>query len=318
MQYFKVLSRMSALAIGALALGLVVAAIGVAVVGDSGLALVSDEPTLFELFARIALAVGIGLWAVALLWLGKVPRTTSWGLKPQLFFAVYGAGVIASLLDPSNAVRAELNVIRYPTALVLTIAGALFLFSALSERRPLILRLAIGALGTLLILAATDEIFQLHEELRTGDAGSVNGAIPIDGQDLATLVVAVAGISVAFAVRHFLRTAVNRGFKPVEDRIISAADYFLAAGLVFLLAMLLDTFDVVLTDAAAWCLATVLPPDHMIFGEGRLDGYTEYFANSLEEFLEYGAAILLLATAYITSLGKPAPAAVTPPSSSAP
>ncbi|WP_162651292.1 hypothetical protein [Lentilitoribacter sp. Alg239-R112] len=43
----------------------------------------------------------------------------------------------------------------------------------------------------------------------------------------------------------------------------------------------------------------VLSPDHILFVGQTLNGYVETLTNSVEEFLEYAAAVLLLSPAMV-------------------
>lgn len=282
-----------------LVFGILLAAFALYLIFATGLDDWFDAFHLYELFARIAIFVALVGFAAALIRTSSIPQRTEYGLRVYIILAIYCAGVLAALLDPFSPIREELNVIRYPTAIVLIIAGILFVRAALLVQRHVVLRVFSAGLGLLLIAAAMDEIFQFHERLSEVDDTYLNEATGISNQDMSTLFVALAGIIVALITRRIVRSFAKHGVLGAGGREVAASDLFLAAGIAFLAAMLLDTFDVVFTDIARAALLPILSQDHAQFVRQELNGYVETLANSVEELLEYAAAVLLLSTAIV-------------------
>lgn len=193
-----------------------------------------------------------------------------------------------------------MNFIRYPTAIVLTVSGLLLLRAALIRNRHVMLRVLSGGLGALLIVAAADEILQLHERLAVVvGSGYFNETTGISTQDMSTFLVAVAGILVASIAHRIVRSFAERGVLGVGGREVAAAELFLAAGVAFLSAMLLDTFDDVFAGTARAGISLILPEGHTLISGQDLNSYFILLANSIEEILEFTAAVILLSMALV-------------------
>lgn len=277
--------------------GILIAAFALNLAFTTGLADGLEIHHLHELFARIVIVVALAGLAISIIRAPNIPQRTDYELRVHFMLAIYAAGVLLALLDPFSQIRNELNVIRYPTALVLTIAGALLAHSSLTAQRHIVLRVSSGGLGMLLIAAAADEILEFHERLGGMNDMYLNKATGISSADMSTLFVAMAGILVALMTRRMVRYFAKRGIFGADGREVAAADLFMAAGIAFLVAMLLDTFDTVFSNMARLGLSQVLSEGHTIFSGQALNGYVETLANSIEELLEFAAAILLLSTA---------------------
>lgn len=299
MVFSRVTGRLGVFAVVSLIIGVIVSVGLLAAMAALGIADRLQAIHLHEIFARTALAVVVVILLIAVLRSPDIPRRGAYGSNVRVLLAIYGVGVAAALLDPFNAIRNEMNVIRYPTAIVLTVAGVLLVRAALAARRHLVLRLAAGGLGLVLVAAAADEILQLHENLnKTGDT-SLSQATGLETQDLATLLVAMSGIVIAWLVRRVIRNLAARGTFGLGGREVAASDLFLAAGIAFLAAMMLDSFDTVVSSLTRAGLSPFLGQDHALMQGLSLHAYVETLANSLEEFLEFGSAVLLLATAIV-------------------
>lgn len=284
-----------------LIVGIAAAIFVINLVLTTGLAGNPNVNHLHELFARFAIVLALVGFAIAIFQAPSIPKRTDYGLHVHVMFAIFGAGAMIALLDPFSQIWNEFNLIRYPTAIVLTTAGFLLVRTALIRQRHVLLRLLSGGLGLLLVLAAVDEIFELHEQITVSDDTYFNDAIGVSTQDLSTLFVAVAGIVVAAIAHRLVRMFAKRGLLGAGGREVAAADLFLAAGIAFLAAMLLDSFDGVFANTARSVLSLFLPENHAFIVEKKPDGYFETLANSIEEFLEYAAAVLLLSTALVFS-----------------
>ena len=296
--YSKSTVIIGAITLVCLLIGAALAVLTLHLVFTTGLADRLEVHHLRELFARIGLSVALAGFAVAVYFTPGIPKQTDHGLNIYLMFGIFAAGVILAMLDPFNPIRDEYNFIRYPTAVVLVTAGTLLLHTAFVNPRHIVLKILAGALGGLLILAAGDEILQFHESVTIADETYLSEATGISSQDFTTLFVALIGIVVAVLARRLVRVFAQRSILGAGNREVAAADLFLAAGIAFLLAMLLDTFDDVLNTTGQNFLTFILPNSPLL-ATGELDSYFETLANSTEEFLEYTAAIMLLSTALV-------------------
>ncbi len=291
-------------AVFSLAIGTFLAALFLNLVLITGLADGLHPNYYYELFTRIALVVVLLMIATFIIRTFEIPKRSEYGLPVKIMLLVYGLGVLAALLDPFNPIRSEPNFIRYPTSVVLGTAGAFLFYAALSPQRHLVLRVLSVGLGALLITAGIDEIWQLHERMTAANDTLIKEKTGIGSQDLVTLVVAVVGSLVALIARRIVRAFAVRGVLGIGGREVAASDLFLAAGVVFLAAMMLDTFDVVFSSLAHTVFSIFLPENHSLFAGESLKGYVEALANSIEELLEYAAAVLLLSTAIVFHFDK--------------
>ena len=128
-------SRASLIAVVAtgisLVFGILLAAFAVNLVFATGLADGLEKHHLHELLARIAIVVALTGLAIVIIRAPDIPQRTDYGLRVDIMLAVYGAGALIALLDPFSQIRNELNIIRYPTAIVLVTAGVLLARSSL-------------------------------------------------------------------------------------------------------------------------------------------------------------------------------------------
>ena len=296
--FSRVTLGVAKVALLSLAMGIVVSGLIQLLLFSSGIASKLQPFHLHELFTSVAILVVFVAVAIFVVRSSEIPTRNEFGLRIHGMWAIYGLGVCLALLDPFHGIKQELNVIRYPTALVLTFAGWLLLRTVFSERH-LVLKLAGAGLGLLLIAAAADEILQLHERLKTTRDSAINQATGLESQDLGTLFVAVTGILVAIIARRVVGAFAGRGVFGIDGREIAATDFFLAAGLAFLAAMTLDSFDTVLTAVAREIFSVFISGEHPLTTGSEIGDYVETLANSIEEFLEYGAAVMLLCTAIV-------------------
>lgn len=248
-----------------------------------------------ELFARAFLAVAVLCFSVILIRKG-IWRKVIAGPKWLRLLAVAGIlGMASATLDPLHSISHEYNVIRYWTAGFLTWGGVALIAAAIVRSYSLLYRILAAALGALGLLAAFDELFELHEALGNSMSGQVPSSVPVNSQDLTTLSVAVVGFFcaiVGFLAIRVLDRFPNYRLAP-GARL--SAKLFIGACLVFLCAMLLDSFDVYLER---WMNIALLG----LLGEGsRVHSFLDAqdliirVSNCLEEFLELGSAALLVA-----------------------
>lgn len=261
---------------------------------------VSIEHLLFvetfkELFARLFL-IWIMLFFYIPLLVSKTVRsrfmTERWHLILLVLFALGAAFAVG---DPIHLVREEYNWIRYWTAGALGIAAVTSVLNSLSNAHRLLDRLLGGAFGLLLGAAAGDELFQLHE---LGDS-KLDVFLPSDSQlaggDMVTLAVAALGavaVGVAVLAWRFLPWAKAL----LLERRYRRAGSLLALGIFcFSVAMMLDSFDWYLEQLVDQLRATILGRS------GTNDvplwlgvNNAKQAANSLEELLEYLAALCFL------------------------
>lgn len=102
-------------------------------------------------------------------------------------------------------------------------------------------------LGILLVLAAASETRMPHERLEDVGRSLESDATPVSTQDLPTLLVALVAISLALVAVNVVKHLKTRGLFDTTDRDVLAAKLITAA-VKFLAAMLLDTFDDMVTD----------------------------------------------------------------------
>ena len=209
----------------------------------------------------------------------------------------FAVGSLFAIGDPLHYIHDEENLIRYWTSGVLGAAGALSVVSSLSAAYRPIDRLFGASFGLVLIAAAGDELFQYHESVGDKYEASLPSTAGTSGQDLLTLGVAGLGVAATAMVILIWRFAPQRMSFVSEPRYRWAFLFFVLAVLTFASAMVLDTFDWVLED-----LADVVRP-----GGSGSSGANEVplwlaennfarVANSLEELLEYLAALFFLMT----------------------
>ncbi|NKB55832.1 MAG: hypothetical protein GKS00_05805 [Alphaproteobacteria bacterium] len=267
-----------------------------------------DENFDRELFSRIFV-----LWLlfpVSILFL-KNERAKSYFISQRrhlVMFALFWLGAFFAVADPMHSMRSEGNWIRYWTAGVLISAGIVAIWNSFSRKHLLLDRLFGAAFGLLLIAAAGDELFQFHEST----ADSVGRFLPagsvVSGQDAPTLAVGVVGfvgLCACLLVGRIVPWTRHFFLDPRYRRTL----FLLFIGVtIFLTAMMLDTFD--------WYLESMIEPIRSTFmgwsGLGEVPHWIgkqnlAQAANSLEELLEYMAAIsffMAIATAFsIKALG---------------
>ncbi len=201
---------------------------------------------------------------------------------------VFWLGLLSALGDPFHGVFREYNWIRYWTAGALILAGVIGLENALAYREIPIARVIGGCLGTLLLLAGGDEMFELHEKFDTIATASM-------GQDLPTFAAAVAAVAV-LAVLLVLYQRAPRILSDMRGpRFTLPIMLFVFAVVSFAAAMMLDTFDRPLALSAD---AIGLPNGYhtlvtgVVFWHYLID--VRVVTYSLEEVLEYLSAVCLM------------------------
>jgi len=248
-----------------------------------------------ELFSRIFLFFLLSFSCFPLVFSKKLRdrvRRERWILILVTLFAL---GSLFAIGDPLNYVNSEENWIRYWTAGALVAAGAMSVVSSLSAVHRPVDRLFGLSFGLLLIAAAGDELFQLHENLGSKYRDSLPSPAGTTVQDLLTLGVAGLGVVAIAMVVLIWRFAPQRMNFISEQRYRRTFLFFVLAVLTFASAMMLDTFDWVLEDLADQVRTAVsgssdpsdLPLWLAVSNFARL-------ANSLEELLEYLAALFFL------------------------
>lgn len=259
-----------------------------------------------ELVARVFLLLLAALLSV--LWLRD---RGGWRLPDRwqiIALLLAWLGLLFAVADPAHRVLAEANWIRYWTSGVLFAAGMIGLWHSMKGSELLLARLIGLGLGSLLILAAADEIFQLHETLgatmeRSGAAAGLSAR-----QDLPTLLVA-AGAVLGFGLLLVLYRWTPRLLADIRSPRFALPMILLGLAVVtFATAMVLDSFDRHLIALAA---ATGLPQGYeTIVPEAPFWHYLldiSVLANSLEEILEHFSAVCLLMTMgslfFVTRLG---------------
>jgi H+/Cl- antiporter ClcA len=177
----------------------------------------------------------------------------------------------------------------------LGIAGAISVLSSLSSAHRLPDRLFGGFFGLLLVAAAVDELFEFHEHSGQQIDMILPSESQLTGQDMVTLGIAVFGVVaavMAVLVVRFMPWAKNL---ILERRYRRTFSLFVLAVLTFLTAMTLDSFDWYLELLANQLRTTILghsgtnevPPWLGVMNMTQA-------ANSLEELLEYLAALFFL------------------------
>ena len=107
------------------------------------------------------------------------------------------------------------------------------------------------AQGILLVLAAASENRMPHERLEDVGRALENDATPVSSQDLPTLLVglvALVAISVSPIAVNVVQHLKTRRLFDTTDRDVLAAKLITAVRVTFLAAMLLDTFDDMVTE----------------------------------------------------------------------
>ena len=104
------------------------------------------------------------------------------------------------------------------------------------------------ALGILLVLAAASETRMPHERLEDVGRSLASDATPVSNQDLPTLLVALVAISFALIAVNVVQHLKTRGLFDTTDRDVLAAKLITAVRVTFLAAVLLDTFDDMVTE----------------------------------------------------------------------
>ena len=149
------------------------------------------------------------------------------------------------------------------------------------------------------MLAAASETRMLHERLEDVGRSLESDATPVSSQDLPTLLVALVAIPVGLIAVNVIKRLKTRGLFETTDRDLLAAKVIAAARVTFLAAMLLDTFDDMVTDLAWSTLPHVFFDNHVLVAGAKLDGFAKSLCNTTEEILEYGAAVLPLSGAKV-------------------
>lgn len=200
--------------------------------------------------------------------------------SPMIRALILLAGIAVGyvlLADQGHELQKEFAWIRYPTAVALAGAGVGALLYSWRVRGWFWALFSFG-----FFFASADEILELHEYI----GGKIERAfsLPHLTSDLITVVYAVAAaVVVGLALRYLLKSDQRTALR------------FLVSGVVlFATSTALDTVDIVF-DRGARILASVLGARGYVFSDRWYLFYEpKRFANSLEEVLEYTAAVLFL------------------------
>lgn len=244
-----------------------------------------------ELAVRSALLFWIGASCLAV-YLYRPARV--WVLEqkwPLFALVLFALGAVLSIADPSHAILAEENWIRYPTAAILLMASAVALVSAFGAK-PLQDRLLGLAFGILFGAGGADELLQFHERAGEFVATASPSGSPAIGQDYVTLGIALTGLIGLVAVvmfRYFSRWVADQ-FRRVQYQW--PLYLFGISILSFLLAQVFDSFDVYLIELFDFIRLQMTGTVPTGNGESWLDVVDiGRYMNSLEEMLEYLAAV---------------------------
>lgn len=211
---------------------------------------------------------------------------------------VLAAGVTLAFLDPHHKVSEEYNWIRYATSGVLVTAGVMGLRGALGRETPAADRLLGLLFGTLFLAAAADELLQIHE--RAGQWFGSSDGTGVASQDWTTLIAALGAVAALAAFVLAVRSGALGMDRFRDPRYRLPTRFFATAVAAFLLAMLLDTFDVHLVAM----VERVIPVPEGLSDPRLIARGARQLANTLEELLEYTAAVCLLFT--VVTLFRPA------------
>jgi hypothetical protein len=250
-----------------------------------------------ELFSRLFL-----FWLLlpfyALLLLNKSVRnwfpTDRWF---SILLVLFALGSACAMADPFYLISDEYNVIRYWTAGALCVAGIVSVASSMSGTHPLLVRLFGFSFGPLLIAAGVDELLQFHEYMSGQIDTLLSAGSNLSGQDLVTLGFAVFGAVAVVLVILILRLLPQAKQLIMDPKYQRAFTLFALAVFIFLAAMMMDTFDWHMQQFTNRFLNTVFGAS--IENEALRwygERYVTYAVNSLEELLEYLAALLFLMT----------------------
>lgn len=253
-----------------------------------------------EMFARAFLIVStlLVLWrchsvgAITLLRSGP-------GWQIWLFWA-FLLGVLAAVVDPFANIRREENVIRYATSGMLVGTFVFLAFASLVSLRGWGDKLFLFLLGCIFLFGAADEVFMIHEWIGEHAGKDAASDIGLGVQDLTTLLPAIGGFVVAVALMIWLwrMRQAGGGLRPASQRAIYL---FCAACGVFLIAMLLDSFDWFLeakmNALLVWVFADGDPSALLQFLQDKV--LIKHLSNTVEEVLELSAATLFCAMALV-------------------
>ena len=208
---------------------------------------------------------------------------------------LFALGATTAVGDPFYSVRSEGNVIGYWTAGVLCFAAAIAIRHLMRASAATFERLLGGIVGAVFLLAACDEVFEFHE--RGGE--SIDRFVPkellLNGQDLIMLGLAVFAALALLAIYVCLRAFPWAHAALRERRYLRSGHFLTIAVLLFLGAMMLDSFDWYADHAVAPFRAAILTWMGVPGIPHWFDATTlELAANDLEEVLEYISAIYLL------------------------
>ena len=247
-----------------------------------------------QIFVRAFLTVAVvTLTLIAIRW-GLMRHFYEHGRWAKVLTYAVGLGMASAVLDPSSSIDRENNVIRYWTSGLLVWAALALFFASRTSHLPAYQRVAVAFLGFLVMLGAIDEIFQFHEFLGDTVITDTPDALRVDSQDFITLFVAlvgfvgsVVGLAAIHASERFLGLKLARGIR-------KSAMLFISACIVFLVAMMLDTYDHYLENFVNNVIAAVLETDSSILEFTEKHEFIIRLSNCLEEFLELMTAAILV------------------------
>ncbi len=240
------------------------------------------------LFFVYALCVGVcGLWTLRR---GMAVHRVVLSFFVFTLFSV----LVVFIGDRHHIVMEEWSWIRYPSAAMLYLAGALafylgYLVLKKTGSRKELLFLIPG--GIALLFAGTDELAQIHEYLGRfiHTSKEISG-----GNDLITIGYAIAIFIVLVTVaRVCMRECAKRSHLLWPTLILGVS--------AFTVSVLFDTFDIIFKKKIH-TLATILASDpfHIFQDQWYLVYHPRIFFNSVEEVLELTAATAFCAAFFIT------------------
>lgn len=247
-----------------------------------------------EIFARVFLLVALASLTFIAIRSGALHTIFKFGRWAKFLILAVGLGMVSAILDPFNFINEEYNVIRYWTAALLLWAALALFFASRTSHLSTLQKTAVVCLAILVMLGAADEIFQFHEFLGANVVTDTPDALRVSSGDFTTLFVALVGF--IGAVISFSAINVLEQFFGLRltRNIRTAVMLFIAACMVFLVAMILDTYDHYIERIANKVLAVLLGADSAIMEFVVQNQFIIKLSNCVEEFLELTTAAILV------------------------
>lgn len=253
-----------------------------------------------EMFARAFLIVSILLVLWRCLSTGAIRLLRSGPGWQIWLFGAFLLGVLAAVVDPFANIKREENFIRYATSGMLVGAFVFLASASLASLRGWGDKLFLFLLGCIFLFGAADEVFMIHEWIGEHAGKDAASDIGLGVQDLTTLLPAIGGFVVAVVLMNWLwrMRQAGGGLRRASQRAIYL---FCAACGVFLVAMLLDSFDWFLeakmNALLVWVFADGDPSALLQFLQDKV--LIKHLSNTVEEVLELSAATLFCAMALV-------------------